>query len=194
MMPRDKKVSNQTASMISVRWGGWSEAHQSAGDAHHSDGGLGRLRDVEQVVEQRLVLVVGEQIKLIQDEQHRAAAAAITWRKEAGGLKCRQFNPKGSISVAFSYLSSMPPARKTDSQRNFPGIKKQVFRAAFLALLMAKYGYNSIQILTNTLSPTTFSRWSCRVISWSAILSSVCRRPSAKRGEMYLVMCTRRHF
>lgn len=54
------------------------EAHQSAGDADHSDGSLGGLGDVKQVVEERLVLVVGEQVKLIQDEQHGAAAAAIT--------------------------------------------------------------------------------------------------------------------
>lgn len=36
------------------------EAHQSAGDADHSDGSLGGLGDVKQVVEQSLVLVVGE--------------------------------------------------------------------------------------------------------------------------------------
>lgn len=35
--------------------------------------------------------------------------------------------------------------------------------------------------LTKTLSPTTFSRCSCRVISLSAILSSVCRRPAGSR-------------
>lgn len=56
---------------------GGPEAHQSAGDADHSDGSLGGLGDVEQVVEQRLVLVVGEQVELIQDEQHGPAAAAI---------------------------------------------------------------------------------------------------------------------
>lgn len=56
-----------------------SDSHQSAGNADHSDGSLGRLGDVKQVVEQRLVLVVGEQVELIQDEQHWAAAAAITW-------------------------------------------------------------------------------------------------------------------
>lgn len=55
------------------------EAYQSARDADHSDGCLGGLGDVEQVVEQSLVLVVGEQVKLIQDEQHRATAAAITF-------------------------------------------------------------------------------------------------------------------
>ncbi len=60
---------------------GRGEAHQSAGDANHSDGSLGRLRDIKQIVEQRLVLVVGEQVKLIQDKQHGAAAAAITWFK-----------------------------------------------------------------------------------------------------------------
>lgn len=56
---------------------GGLEAHQSAGDADHSDGSLGGLGDVKQVVEQRLVLVVGEQVELIQDEQHGPAAAAI---------------------------------------------------------------------------------------------------------------------
>ena len=58
-----------------------SEAHQPAGDADHGDGRLGRLGDVEQVVEQSLVLVVSEQVELIQDEEHRAAAAAITWTR-----------------------------------------------------------------------------------------------------------------
>lgn len=43
-------------------------AYQSAGNADHSDGSLGGLGDVKQVVEQRLVLVVGEQVELIQDE------------------------------------------------------------------------------------------------------------------------------
>lgn len=61
------------------RLGGLSEAHQSAGKADHSNGSLGRLGDVKQVVEQRLVLMVGKQVELIQDEQHRAAATAITW-------------------------------------------------------------------------------------------------------------------
>lgn len=56
-----------------------NETHQSAGEADHSDGRLGRLGDVKQVVEQSLVLMVGEQVELVQDEQHRATAAAITW-------------------------------------------------------------------------------------------------------------------
>lgn len=55
------------------------QPHQSAGHAHHGDGGLGGLGDVQQVVEQSLVLVVGEQVKLVQDEQDRTAAAAIAW-------------------------------------------------------------------------------------------------------------------
>lgn len=59
-----------------------SEAHQSAGHAHHGNGGLGGLGHVQQVVEQGLVLVGGEQVELIQDEEHRAAAAAITWMGE----------------------------------------------------------------------------------------------------------------
>ena len=64
---------------VSSRQVGMIEAHQSAGDADHSDGSLGRLGDVKQVVEQRLVLMVGEQVELIQDKQHGATAAAITW-------------------------------------------------------------------------------------------------------------------
>lgn len=56
------------------------ETHQPAGESHHGDGRLGGLRHVKQVVEQRLVLVVGEQVELVQDEQHGAAAGAITWR------------------------------------------------------------------------------------------------------------------
>ncbi len=72
-------------------WEGLSEAHQSARNADHSDGSLGGLGDVKQVVEQSLVLMVGEQVELIQDEQHRAAAAAITWcetQKAAGSHIC----------------------------------------------------------------------------------------------------------
>ena len=61
----------------------YSEAHQSAGDADHGDGRLGGLGNVKQVVEEGLVLVVGEQVELIQDEEHRAAAAAITWTGSA---------------------------------------------------------------------------------------------------------------
>ena len=52
-------------------------AYQSAGEPHHSHGGLGGLGHVQQVVEQSLVLVVGEQVELVQDEQHRTAAAAV---------------------------------------------------------------------------------------------------------------------
>lgn len=58
-------------------WGN-QQPYQSAGDADHRDGSLGRLGDIKQVVEQRLVLVVGKQVELIQDEQHGAAAAAIS--------------------------------------------------------------------------------------------------------------------
>lgn len=53
------------------------QPHQSAGHAHHGDGGLGGLGDIQQVVEQSLVLVVGEQVELVQDEQDRTAAAAV---------------------------------------------------------------------------------------------------------------------
>lgn len=59
--------------------------YQSAGEADHSHGGLGGLGDVKQVVEQRLVLVVGEQVELVQDEENRAAAAAIAWPETANG-------------------------------------------------------------------------------------------------------------
>ena len=52
-------------------------AYQSAGKPHHSHGGLGGLGHVQQVVEQRLVLVVGEQVELVQDEQYWPAAAAV---------------------------------------------------------------------------------------------------------------------
>lgn len=61
------------------------EPHQPAGEADHSHGGLGRLGDVKQVVEQRLVLMVGEQVELVQDEENRAAAAAIAWPETAQG-------------------------------------------------------------------------------------------------------------
>lgn len=60
-------------------------SHQSAGHAHHGHGRLGGLGDVQQVVEQSLVLVLGEQVELVQDEQNRAAAAAIAWQETHGG-------------------------------------------------------------------------------------------------------------
>lgn len=66
------------------------EPHQPAGEADHSHGGLGRLGDVKQVVEQRLVLMVGEQVELVQDEENRAAAAAIAWPETAQGERERQ--------------------------------------------------------------------------------------------------------
>lgn len=59
--------------------GGSSQPHQSAGDADHSHGGLGGLGHIKQVVEQRLVLMVGEQVELVQDKENRTAAAAIAW-------------------------------------------------------------------------------------------------------------------
>lgn len=53
--------------------------HQPAGEADYSDGRLGRLGNIKQVVQQSLVLVVGEQIELVHNEQHRTAAAAIAF-------------------------------------------------------------------------------------------------------------------
>lgn len=38
--------------------------------------------------------------------------------------------------------------------------------------------------LTKTLSPTTFSSWSCRVIALSAMLSLVCRSPAARKSVL----------
>ncbi|KAF3857408.1 hypothetical protein F7725_009267 [Dissostichus mawsoni] len=70
MMHRDKKEDEVRLTSLQVTpttaTGAWADC------------------EIKKVVEQRLVLVVGEQVELIQDEQHRAAAAAITWRKEAG--------------------------------------------------------------------------------------------------------------
>lgn len=54
------------------------KSHQPAGEANHSDGSLSRLGDVKQIVEQRLILVLGKQVKLLQDNQKGATAAAIT--------------------------------------------------------------------------------------------------------------------
>lgn len=57
----------------------WREqTHQSAGEPHHSHRRLRRLRHIQQIIQQRLVLMMSEQIKLIQDEQHRTTAALIT--------------------------------------------------------------------------------------------------------------------
>lgn len=50
---------------------------QPAGEADHGDGRLRRLAHVQQVVEQRLVLVLGKQVKLLQDHQQGATAAAV---------------------------------------------------------------------------------------------------------------------
>ena len=54
------------------------QTHQSTGEAHYCDGSLGRLRDVQQVVQKRLVLVVGKEIKLIQHKDHWATAVPVT--------------------------------------------------------------------------------------------------------------------
>lgn len=51
---------------------------QSAGEANNRCRRLGGLGHVQQVVEQRLVPVVGEQVELVQDEQQGATAAAVT--------------------------------------------------------------------------------------------------------------------
>lgn len=111
----------------------WREdrgAHQSAGEADHSDGSLGRLGDVKQVVEQRLVLMVGEQVELVQDEQHRAAAAAIAWRQTQTSTVMVSNSKRCMIRPEVSHLSSTPPARKPDSLQNFPEMKqKQIFLA-----------------------------------------------------------------
>lgn len=52
-------------------------SHQPAGEADHGDGRLSRLGHVKQVVEQRLVLVLGKQVELLQDDQQGATAAAV---------------------------------------------------------------------------------------------------------------------
>lgn len=74
--PAQHRQSHNTQVYVNL-WGN-QQPYQSAGDADHGDGSLGRLGDIKQVVEQRLVLVVGKQVELIQDKQHRAAAAAIS--------------------------------------------------------------------------------------------------------------------
>lgn len=106
---------------------GGLEAHQSAGETDHSDGSLGGLGDVEQVVEQRLVLVVGEQVEFIQDEQHGPAAAAIacteTQKPNIQTFSVLQFGSKQlklDNSSKCSDLSSTLPARTPDSPQNFP--------------------------------------------------------------------------
>lgn len=54
------------------------QTHQSAGESQHSDRRLRRLRHIQQVIQQRLVLMMSEQIELIQHEQHGTTAALIT--------------------------------------------------------------------------------------------------------------------
>ena len=44
--------------------------NQSAGEADNGDGVMWRLRDVQQIVEQALVLVVGKLVKLVQHKHH----------------------------------------------------------------------------------------------------------------------------
>lgn len=56
-----------------------SPSHQSAGKAHYCDGSLGGLGDVKQVVEQCLVLMMGEEVELVQDKENWAAAATVAW-------------------------------------------------------------------------------------------------------------------
>ena len=45
-----------------------THTHQSAGESDECNGVLWRLGDVQKVVEQRLVLVVGKLVKLVQQE------------------------------------------------------------------------------------------------------------------------------
>lgn len=129
--------------------------HQPAGEADNSDGCLGRLRNIKQVVEQRLVLVVGEQVELVQDEQDRAAAAAIPFFQ--GVQQESQVFRKASLKSDRNLFPRPFPCRNSS--------------------------WRPLPLLTNTRSPTAFSRWSCRVISFSAILSSVWRRPGKIRRK-----------
>lgn len=99
--------------------------------------------------------MVGEQVELIQDEQHGAAAAAITWCETPKSNRITHLWPlnldDSIISDAFSTfsdLSSKPPARKPDSLQNSPEIKqKQVFCSTFIASLTTKL---PIKLLPNT--------------------------------------------
>lgn len=63
--------------VVLIQYGMEADTYQPAGEANHGDGGLGGLGDVQQVVEQSLVLMVGEEVELIQNEQHWPTAAAI---------------------------------------------------------------------------------------------------------------------
>ena len=43
-------------------------AYQAAGKANNSDGIIGRLGGIKQVIQESLVLVVGKQVKLVKQE------------------------------------------------------------------------------------------------------------------------------
>ena len=58
--------------------------YQPAGESNHSNGGLGRLGDVQEVVEKGLVLMVSKQVKFIQNEEGRTAAVTIAWTLKRG--------------------------------------------------------------------------------------------------------------
>ena len=60
--------------------------YQSACEADHSDGVVSRLRGVQEIVEQGLVLVVGKQVKLVQHKYDALVGmGACEWRNGEGG-------------------------------------------------------------------------------------------------------------
>lgn len=115
------------------------QPHQSAGHAHHGDGGLGGLGHVQQVVEQSLVLVVGEQVELVQDEQDRTAAAAIAWPETR---KPPKVNRRGREKVNAH--------RPREYEKKVPtGVSEEGFRRSCRTLLNRSLG-NTRQINLRT--------------------------------------------
>ena len=61
----------------------WCVTHQKDRQTDDADRGLSRLGDVKQVIEQRLVTVVSEQVKLVKDKHDRLGRLASPCQQTA---------------------------------------------------------------------------------------------------------------
>jgi len=70
--------------------------------------------------------VVGEQVELVQNEQRRAAAAAVAWRQNQRSVRPPKEKQRSqSPEPRGSDLSSEPPTRRPGSPQSCPERKQR---------------------------------------------------------------------
>ena len=79
--------------------------YKSGGDANDTDWSLSRLRDIKEIVEESLVLVVSKEVKLFEEKQDGLAVLATTpegLQQELQRLGKRPLKMKQTLTLMFN--------------------------------------------------------------------------------------------